>query len=310
MGIKDILFKWFKSKDKAGKEMNLGYVLDGEPKTTADIEKVFKAIDLESKFEMFKPLIRSKIDFELVPQNDDTIKIGQSKIGGKPDLSSSSGWPMTNANKSLSFIGQLNCAELKIFDKEGLLPSKGLISFFYCADQEAWGFDPKDSDRFKVIYTESIDNLERINFPKDLGEHSIFQSNELTFESSLSLPDWEHEGIEGVLSDDEMDNYIEINSGSENQIFGYANCIQGPMELECQLVTNGLYCGDSSGYEDPKRKKLESGKDDWILLLQLDSEEDNAGMMWGDSGKLYYWIKKSDLKNKNFEKCWIVLQCY
>lgn len=310
MGIKDQLFKWFKSKDKNGKEMKLEYVLDGEPKTTEDIEKVFKAFDLESKFEIFKPLIRSKIDFELVPSDDDKIKIGQSKIGGKPDLTSSSEWPMTKANKSLSFIGQINCAELKIFDKENLLPSKGLISFFYCSDQEAWGFDPKDFDRFKVIYTEPIDNLVRIEFPKDLEDHSIFQPNELKFDCSLSLPGWEHDSIDGTLSDNETDNYIEISSGTENQILGYANCIQGPMELECQLVTNGLYCGNPSGYEDPKRKELESGKEDWVLLLQVDSEEDNAGMMWGDSGKLYYWIRKQDLKDKNFDKSWFVLQCY
>lgn len=310
MGIKDQLFKWFKSKDKDEKEMNLGYVLDSEPKTIEDTEKVFKAFDLESKFEIFKPLIRSKIDFKLVASSDDKVKIGQSKIGGKPDLSSSSEWPMTKTNKSLSFIGQLNCAELKTFDNDSLLPRSGLISFFYCSDQEAWGFDPKDADKFKVVYAESIDNLERIDFPKDLEDHSIFQPNELNFDSSLSLPGWEHDSIDGVLSDDETDNYIEISSGAENQIFGYANCVQGPMELECQLVTNGLYCGDPSGYENPKRKELESGKEDWILLLQLDSEEDNSGMMWGDSGKLYYWIRKQDLKDKNFEKSWFVLQCY
>ena len=65
MGIKDQLFKWFKSKNKEGEKINLGYVLDGEPKTIDDVDKVFKAFDLESKFEIFKPLIRSKIDFEV-----------------------------------------------------------------------------------------------------------------------------------------------------------------------------------------------------------------------------------------------------
>ncbi len=33
------------------------------------------------------------------------------------------------------------------------------------------------------------------------------------------------------------------------------------MELECQLVANGLYCGDSSGYEDPGRMSLEKSDD-------------------------------------------------
>lgn len=310
MGIKEQLFNWFKSKDKDTKDMNLGYVLDGEPKTLEELEKLFEAFDLESKFHLFKPLVRSKIDIELTPLSDEKITIGQSKIGGKPDLTSTTAWPTTNSAKSLSFIGQLNCNEINKHETEGLLPKDGLISFFYCSDQEAWGFDPEDSDRFKVIYTEGFEDIQRKDFPTDLEEHSIFKSNELKFDNSLSLPGWQHDSIDGILSDEEDDNYIEITSGVENQIFGYANCVQSPMELECQLVTNGLYCGDATGYTDPKRKALESGKDDWVLLFQIDSEEENAGMMWGDVGKLYYWIRRQDLKDKKFDQSWFCLQCH
>ena len=114
----------------------------------------------------------------------------------------------------------------------------------------------------------------------------------------------------GLIQDEDSDNYMEASSGSDNQILGYANCVQGTMELECQLVTNGLYCGDSTGYEDPRRKELEAGKNDWVLLLQIDSEEDKTGMMWGDSGRIYFWIKKQDLLNKNFNNTWCILQCY
>ena len=142
--------------------------------------------------------------------------------------------------------------------------------------------------------------MERIDFQKDLEKHLILQANELKFNSSLSLPGWEHDSIDGMLSDEEIDNYIEVTSGAKNQIFGYANCVQGPMELECQLATNGIYCGDPSDYEDPKKKELESEKEDWILLFQIDLEEDNAGMIWADVVKLYYWIRKQDLKDKNF----------
>ena len=81
------------------------------------------------------------------------------------------------------------------------------------------------------------------------------------------------------------------------------------MELECELVTNGLYCGDPSGYNDPKAKKLEPNAKNWQLLLQIDSNEENE-MMWGDGGRLYFWIKKDDLLNKNFDKTWFSLQCY
>ncbi len=66
---------------KDQKEMNPDYTLEGEPKTIEEIEKAFKAFDLESKFNAFKPLIRPKIDFELVPSGEEEIKMGQSKVG-------------------------------------------------------------------------------------------------------------------------------------------------------------------------------------------------------------------------------------
>ncbi|MNE64597.1 hypothetical protein D3C80_1600170 [compost metagenome] len=82
------------------------------------------------------------------------------------------------------------------------------------------------------------------------------------------------------------------------------------MELECQLVTNGLNCGDETGYNDPRRKELEQDKDDWVLLLKVDSEEEKTGMLWGDCGRIYFWIKKQDLTKKNFDQVWCILQCY
>ncbi len=81
------------------------------------------------------------------------------------------------------------------------------------------------------------------------------------------------------------------------------------MDLECQLVSNGIYLGDSKYIKDPKAKELEKGRDEWVMLLQLDSD-DQTEMMWGDVGMLYFWIKKSDLASKNFDNCWMILQCY
>ena len=80
------------------------------------------------------------------------------------------------------------------------------------------------------------------------------------------------------------------------------------MELECQLASNGLYVGDATGYQHPRRFELEGGATDWELLLQLDSDDD-ADMMWGDAGALYFWIRKQDAETADFSKVWMVLQC-
>jgi uncharacterized protein YwqG len=80
------------------------------------------------------------------------------------------------------------------------------------------------------------------------------------------------------------------------------------MQLEAQLVMNGLYCGDPSGYRDPRAAELERTCEQWSLLLQLDSDDD-AGLMWGDLGMLYYWARSADVNQQDFSKTWMTLQC-
>jgi len=46
---------------------------------------------------------------------------------------------------------------------------------------------------------------------------------------------------------------------------------------------------------------------DWLLLLQIDSDE-HVGMRWGNTGMLYYWLKRDDLKAQRFDETWLVLQ--
>ena len=131
-----------------------------------------------------------------------------------------------------------------------------------------------------------------------------------------TYPSWEDEKIETFhLNDDQFHWYIDYyrcpyQGKSQHQIGGIASEIQSPdMDLECQLVSNGLYCGDERGYKGKKAKELEKHRSDWMLLLQIDSDDD-AGFMWGDVGMLYFWIKKEDLEKTNFENVWMILQCW
>ena len=58
-----------------------------------------------------------------------------------------------------------------------------------------------------------------------------------------------------------------------------------------------------------KRDELLPGSSDWILLPQLDSD-DEGGMMWDDCGRIYCWVREDDLKAVRFDNCWFILQCY
>ena len=80
------------------------------------------------------------------------------------------------------------------------------------------------------------------------------------------------------------------------------------MELESQLASNGLYCGDATSYDDPRVASLRGGSKDWRLLLQFDSDDD-LHVMWGDCGKLYFWVREQDARLGRFDAAWVVLQC-
>lgn len=154
-----------------------------------------------------------------------------------------------------------------------------------------------------------MSELKRTNFPTDLPLYSRFKPCSVEIRSEISLPSYGHE-IYGNFSDVETDAFWSdvYNDGIINKLLGYSDNIQGEMEFECELVTNGLYCGDPSAYNDPRAKALEPNAKNWQLLLQIDSNEEN-GMMWGDVGRLYFWIKKDDLQNKKFDGSWFSLQC-
>ena len=268
------------------------------------------ATDLEK---LVEPSIRIRTE----PADDQQLEIGASKIGGVPDLPEGTEWPRWKGTP-LAFIAQLKMDDVFKHDLTGTLPKTGLLSFFYDARQETWGFDSDDRGSWRVSYFDGDSTgLSRAKPPNDLPEESRFKPCGLAFSAELTLPPWESIFIEQLgLSEEEIDKYFHLMEtvGGEDQLIhrllGHPEPIQNEMQLKCQLTFHGLYTGDATGYEDPRRAELEKGATDWQLLLQIDSDEDNAGMMWGDMGRLYFWIRKDDLKKRAFENVWMVLQCY
>lgn len=244
------------------------------------------------------------------------LKIGGSKIGGRPDVTDEFRWPLRE-DKPLAFIAQINLAEFK----HDLLPPAGMLYFFY--DLEVWGFDPDDSASVRVIYEEPGGAHNPIRLPTfetkvlfglktKLVKPTTFGECRISFYPGYSLPSADDKRLEEFLKDDQLsDRYCDAKEASTPivQLFGHPNPIQQDiMQLECQLVTNGLYCGDTSGYENPRALELAKGKDDWVLLFQL-GEHPPSEMTWGDAGMLYFWIRKQDLAERRFERTWMILQC-
>ena len=270
-----------------------------------------------SKYEdQLSALCRNAICIEYDFSGDEP-EVGRSRIGGLPDLPIDVKWPEWQ-NVPLAFIAQFRMSDLTEDDTDNMLPSKGMLYFFYDVEQP-WGYNPDDFGRWRVIYYEDDSlTLNRTQAPNGLPEAGIYQPHSLKFSHADSFPDWMTFDIENLDMDkEEMSIYQDlmyeiVNSTtldySSERLLGHPDVIQNDMQWECQMVSNGIYCGDGSYDTDPRYAELVPGSSEWQLLLQLSSSGDED-MMWGDEGKLYFWIKKDDLKSLDFEKVWVILQC-
>jgi len=247
----------------------------------------------------------------LVPDPVTPVRDRSSRLGGPPDLPTSVAWPRRD-DAPLSFVAQVNLADVAPYDAEGLLPRDGLLSFFYDAvKQAAWGFDPADRGSATVMYIPATAPVQRREPPTDLSNAGVFQVVGLRPRAEVTVPPWESYDVESVgMTQDEVFAYADLLPDEDDvshRLLGHPDPVQGDMQVKCQLVTHGLYCGDASGYLDPRAKELLAGAAEWRLLLQVDSQRE-AEMMWGDGGRIYYWIKHSDLVARDWESSWLMLQ--
>lgn len=260
-------------------------------------------------------LIRlGRLSIRLSPQNAPNPEAALMRLGGRPLLPSNTPWPSTAEGRPLSFIAQLDCAELAPLVPGEPVPSHGLLSFFYDGvEQQAWGFDPAQSDRWAVVYTPSLAGCVMREFPADLDDIGRYEPMALRADAEWTPPPWESFDVDALgivrpwetyalaLGEPESDPLI-------HRFLGQPDPVQGDMQHECQLASNGIYCGGSGYTTDPRAQALLSGSSQWRLLLQVDSQE-SIGMMRGDVGRLYWWIRDYDLKDGGWDNAWFVLQC-
>lgn len=255
-------------------------------------------------------------------------KLGGTRFGGIPDVPGDFVWPTFETstfdddevkNRPLSFIAQFNCSDIAELDSEGLLPSSGLLSFFYEVGSQRWGFDPKDAGCAKVYWFTDITELKIAELPSDLSEDYCFPSLKIKLTSEKSLPVWEdfslaykdYAGNWNNLSEAKASVGIEEYDNC-SKLLGWPDIIQNNITRECELVSRGFYLGDT--WENISKKDIEEAEatsiDSWRLLFQLDVVVDeDFELMFGDCGRIYFYIRKEDLHERKFDNVWLTLQC-
>ena len=271
-------------------------------------------------------LLQESIRLTLHPLNDSSTPPGVSRMGGVPDLPAGVTWPAWK-NAPLSFVAQVNLADLANFAPALDLPKSGVLSFFYDAAQETYGADPADRGGWQVLYFPPAAEkeggfhlfghgdphaLKPAAFPAALPAAARFKPCSLTFSSELTLPGAPSQYLPDLdWSPDEIQRYEQFQAAFPSaedrkslhfRMFGCPDQIQDDMQLQCALYANGF-----SSPDDPGAAQATAHKAGWQLLLQVDSDE-TIGMRWASSGMLYFWLEKEALQQHQFDRSWLVLQ--
>lgn len=277
-----------------------------------DARAALEAAGLTDLVKNIDQIARNSIRMTATPGDESYLPIGATRLGGSPDLPAGTTWPEWKGLPQ-SFIAQIHLEELWQYDLDKLMPQSGMLWFFYDAKQETFGESPQDRGGWQVIFKpgESGD-LKRTVFPDKLPQEARFKACSVKLASEITLPQDPQTDLPDLKwGDDQQKKYEDVlskfpgpndHAPMHHRILGNPETLQDDMRSQCQLVSNGM-----SDASDPKAEALLKKSNDWLLLLQIDTDE-QAGMKWASSGMLYYWIKAEDLKQQKFDSSWLVLQ--
>ena len=278
--------------------------------------------------QVLPPLCRSRIETRFAPAGED-LPAGSRKFGGRPDVPAGFVWPVfetktldddTVKPRPLAFLAQFDCARLAGLDPEGLLPRTGLLSFFYELGSQRWGYDPKDAGCARVFWFDG-EPLAPAEFPQDLEEEYRLPELAAELSGGTDAPDFQDACLAldypFTANDYRFFDQARRELGyaypdNRSQLLGWPDIIQNNMTLECELVSRGHYLGGSwESVPQEERDALRAPSvQDWRLLFQLDTvASGDFELMFGDCGRIYFYIRREDLLARRFDRAWLVLQC-
>jgi uncharacterized protein YwqG len=308
MKFRRSLLKWLAGKNPEGKAVTAGYVLEHAPRSREDILKVMKAFHLEKYFPAIEPLLKQAIHLQ-VAKDQGTKMTGASTIGGRPHLPSGTEWPRNRSGYPLAFVAQVDLETCSAYDSGNLLPHTGTLLFFYNEDYEQWA-DEDGMSEFKVLHVPS-EQLYEYDFPEELEATYRYTRLVMEPEQVLEMPDGRNRAFAtSEIPFEIQEQFDELNRNEEIglvKLLGICNPLQEEMEETCAFADHGLrYPGED--YEETA-KSLRAEIAQWMLLFQIGVPE-GSDMTWGDEGCLYFWIRKDDLLQANFNRVHAILQCH
>jgi uncharacterized protein YwqG len=254
-----------------------------------------------------KEIEKTVVPFVSVKAIQKSTSIKDSKIGGFPYLPSHYQHPVDDSGIHMALLCQINFEEIPNLDS---FPPNGILQFYISKSDEIYGIDFDDftnQRNFRVIYHENTDlpHLTDFSYFKYSDEDALPFSGEYRLSFSLSK---EAVGV----SDFRFENsYLSIDleqtTGKKNQ-WGEETLY----DEFCEHIDNaGHKIGGYAFFTQTDPRDYTTDFDNYLItLLQIDTDDMDNDILWGDSGVGNFFITEEDLKNKSFTRVLYNWDCH
>ena len=253
----------------------------------------------------------TKIPFIRIRTLKNQPSITESKIGGLPYLPANEALPVDKDGKPMRLLAQINCKDLVDLEE---YPNEGMLQFYMTTN---WPWEESVVKYYETIdssitYEAVADRLTGV----DMSNESFPVNGEFGMEFSLSEESMSRDDnrllalfcqyfteISGTwisVPEDGGDDVYELfeaycddSYAGGHKVGGYHSSAQLP---------------DYYSYNQDDKTIDVKADDSPMLLFQMDSEF-GGSIMWGDLGVARFFIKRSDLKARNFENAYMVWDC-
>lgn len=189
------------------------------------------------------------------------------------------------------------------YDPLHLLPAKGWLFFFFDIDAffDSW---PRRQGSWRVLYDNSaLTALQRVAIPETIAKRRHYRPSAVAYSTEITLPDYSQYdsislarlGLSELLTEEEERSYYEVQA----QLAGTAG-------TKYHIPLHRLL-GHPDVVQWDMHRDLEGTPTDWQLLFQMDSD-DVPETEWGDTGRIYCWIRTRDLAKRDFSGVELILQ--
>ena len=265
------------------------------PDLLSDLRETLDEVGLGAYADRLLPHARVAVD--LVLAGPATHRVGESRLGGAPDLPEGSGWPLDEDGAARTFLLQVNLADIPAFDGSPL-PSAGMLYLFLGLEEPA-----SDVSHVVLLHT-GPEALAPVAIPEDVERcDDTFEPpipHALRCALRADLPHWAtnlHERLTEDMTEDEQDAMHDLSpfkTGYAGQLLGHVAGI-GQDPREDAVVAREFDPKWMYDYERRRTLGLEEKAERWQNLIRVDSARE-ADLNFWDAGYLNVLIREDALE--------------